>query len=292
MNDMYKVFITVVEQQGFSKAAEHLYMTQPAVSQYIKSLESKMGVKLLDRTYKKMVLTKAGEIVYEHAKQMIGHQETMHHLIHELYNEPKGELSIGASYTYGEYVLPRIIAQMRKEYPSIHPKITIGNTQDIAKQVADMALDIGIVEGEVEEPSIDVHPFADDEMKIVASHDHPLVQKEEVTVHDLEQAMWITREKGSGTREATERMFENVEIDPTERMEFGSTQIIKESVEAGLGLTFLSLWTIRKEMAMETLEVIDLPKATLKRSFSILLRQKPMHTKATTVFYNLIQSHK
>ncbi|WP_345241798.1 LysR family transcriptional regulator [Pontibacillus salipaludis] len=291
MNDTFKVFITVVEQKGFSKAAESLYMTQPAVSQYIKSLESKMGVQLLDRTYKRIVPTKAGEIVYEHAKQIIGHQDTMHHLIHELFNEPKGELSIGASYTFGEYVLPRIIAKMRKEYPSIHPRINIGNTQDIAKQVANMELDIGIVEGDVDEPSIDTRPFAEDEMKIVASNDHPLAQKEHVSLRDVEEAIWITREIGSGTREATERMFHNLSISPRERMEFGSTQIIKESVEAGLGVTFLSLWTIRKEIAMDSLAIINIPEATLKRSFSILVRQKPMHTKATTIFQQLIQSN-
>lgn len=291
MNDTFKVFITVVEQGGFSKAAESLYMTQPAVSQYIKSLESKMDVQLLDRSYRRIVPTKAGKIVYEHAKQIIGHQDTMHHLIHELFNEPKGELSIGASYTFGEYVLPRIIAKMRKEYPSIHPKINIGNTQDIAKQVANMELDIGIVEGEVDEPTIDTCPFAEDEMKIVASNDHPLAQKEYVTLSEVEETIWITREIGSGTRAATERMFHNLSISPRERMEFGSTQIIKESVEAGLGVTFLSLWTIRKEIEMDSLAIINIPEATLKRSFSILKRQKPMHTKATTIFQQLIQSN-
>lgn len=288
MNQSYRVFVEVIERGNFSKAAQSLFMTQPAVSQYVKTLERDIGVPLINRSKKKMQLTKAGEIVFQHAKEMIGHYETMTHLIHEMYHEPKGDLAIGASYTFGEYVLPRFIARLTKQYPEIQPKITIGNTQDIAKQVEEMSLDIGIVEGDVVAKTLQVKPFATDEMCIVAAHDHPLASKEKVTKKDLEEQTWIIREEGSGTREAAVRLLDKIGIVPERQMNFGSTQIIKESVEAGLGLTVLSLWTIRKEISMETLSIIDYPGGKLARAFSILLKEKPMHTKATKVFKEIL----
>ncbi len=289
LNTTLRVLVEVVERGNFSRAAKSLYMTQPAVSQYIKNLERDMGVQVLDRSNKSVQLTKEGRIVYEHAKEMIGHFETMHHLLHDLEHEPKGELAIGASYTFGEYVLPRVIAQLLREYPDIQPNITIGNTQDIAEQVADMKLDIGIVEGDVDDAQIQVESFAADRMCIVASHDHPLIQNERITASQLGEETWIIREKGSGTREATEKLFEKMEIDPPHRMEFGSTQIIKESVEAGLGVTLLSLWTIRKELSMNTLATIEVEQGNVDRDFSILLKNKPMHTKSTLVLKDLLE---
>ncbi|MFC0525100.1 LysR family transcriptional regulator [Pontibacillus salicampi] len=290
MEQSFRVFIEVVEAKSFSKAAERLYMTQPAVSQYVKSLESQLDAKLLDRSYKKIRPTKAGEIVYEHAKEMVHHQETMEQLIHDLFHEPKGELAIGASYTFGEYVLPRIIASLRIQYPGIHPTVTISNTQEIAELVERMKLDIGIVEGEVHLRGLQVEDVAEDEMKIVASRHHPLAGKEQVSVKELEQAMWITREVGSGTRAATDKLFEQLSCYPEERMEFGSTQVIKESVEAGIGLSLLSLWTVRKEIEMESLVVIPVEGGNVRRSFSILTRKKLQQTKATQAFKELLRT--
>lgn len=289
MKQSLRVFIEVVDKGNFSKAAASLFMTQPAVSQYMKSLEREIGASLLNRTNKTVQLTKAGSIVYQHAKEIIGHYETMHHLVQEMFHEPKGELAIGASYTFGEYVLPRFIAKLRETFPLIQPKITIGNTQDIAKQVEEMSLDIGIVEGEVEGEALEVDPFARDQMCIVAPIDHPIALKRDLSVEQLENETWIIREEGSGTREAAGKLFDQIGISPKNMMEFGSTQIIKESVEAGLGLTILSLWTIRKELSMETLAVVELPNGKLDRSFSIVLRNKPMHTKATVVFRDLLK---
>lgn len=289
LNTTLRVFVEVVERGNFSRAAEALYMTQPAVSQYIKSLERDMGVQVLDRSNKVIRLTKEGRIVYEHAKEMIGHFETMHHLLHDLEHEPKGELSIGASYTFGEYVLPRVIAQLLKEYPGIQPSITIGNTQEIAEQVEDMKLDIGIVEGDVDDAQLQVESLATDRMCIIASHDHPLAQEGHVKACQLEEETWIIREKGSGTREATEKLFEQMGIDPAHRMEFGSTQIIKESVEAGLGVTLLSLWAIRKELSINTLATMEVEKGALDRDFSILLKDKPMQTRSTLVLKEVLK---
>lgn len=135
MDRQLHVFVTVAEMENFSRAAEELHMTQPAVSQYIQSFERTMGTNLLERSNKFVRLNKAGEIVYHHAKEILGLYTKMHYLIDDLTNKTSGPLSIGASYTFGEYVLPHVIAKMHKKYPLIIPTITIGNTKEVANLV-------------------------------------------------------------------------------------------------------------------------------------------------------------
>ncbi|MCM3117628.1 LysR family transcriptional regulator [Neobacillus sp. MER 74] len=289
MDQQLQVFVTVVEMENFSRAAEELHMTQPAVSQYIQSFERTMGTKLLERSNKFVRLNKAGEIVYHHAKEILGLYTKMHYLIDDLTNKSSGPLSIGASYTYGEYVLPHVIAKMHRKYPLITPTITIGNTKEIAKLVLEHQLDVGIVEGDFKDKNLVIEPFAEDSMYLVASPKHCLAQKNgEINISELEEETWIVRENGSGTREVTEKMFRLSEVIPKKSLEFGSTQLIKESVEAGLGVSLLSYWAIRKECSMGSLHVINVKQLPIKRKFSIVLRS-PFQTKALSVFLELVR---
>lgn len=146
MDQHLHVFVTVVEKGSFSRAAEELHMTQPAVSQYIKLLEQTYGETLLERSTKFVRLNKAGEIVYYHAKEIVGLYTKMQSLMDDLSNRASGPLSIGASYTFGEYVLPHFIAKLLEEFPLIKPRIVIGNTKEIAKLVVGHQLDVGIIE--------------------------------------------------------------------------------------------------------------------------------------------------
>ncbi|MEH7304673.1 LysR family transcriptional regulator [Neobacillus drentensis] len=289
MDQQLQVFVTVAEMENFSRAAEELHMTQPAVSQYIQSFERTMGTKLLERSNKFVRLNKAGEIVYHHAKEILGLYTKMHYLIDDLTNKTSGPLSIGASYTYGEYVLPHVIAKMYMKYPLITPTITIGNTKEVAKLVLGHQLDVGIVEGEFKDKNLVIEPFAEDSMYLVASPKHSLAQKNgEINISELEEETWIVRENGSGTREVTEKMFRLCEIIPKKTLEFGSTQLIKESVEAGLGVSLLSYWAIRKECSMGSLNIINVKQLPIKRKFSVVLRS-PFQTKALSVFLELLR---
>ncbi|WNC14678.1 LysR family transcriptional regulator [Brevibacillus brevis] len=291
MDQQLLVFVTVADRQNFSRAAEELHMTQPAVSQYISSLERMIGTKLLERSNKYVRLNKAGEIVYHHAREILGLYTRMQSLVDDLMNTPSGTLTIGASYTYGEYVLPHVVALMRQYYPAITPTITIHNSTVIAEQVANRQLDVGIVEGEYIDEKMCIEPFADDRMYLIASPNHRLAGKENVSVSDLEGETWIVREAGSGTREAIEKMFRQLQIVPARRMEFGSTQVIKESVEAGLGISLLSYWAIRKERKLGTLSTLKVPGTPVTRNFSLLTKANEFHTKALDIFMDLIRAH-
>lgn len=292
MKQQLYIFIKVVELKSFSRAAEELYMTQPAVSQYIHSLEESVGTKLLERTNKVISLTKAGEIVYIKGKEILRLYSNMHRLIDDLTNQAKGAISIGASYTFGEYILPHIIARMKEEYPNIKPSISIGNTKEIIELVRNNSLDIGIIEGAWEnQRTLTIEQFAEDTMYIVASAlTEGLRVKEIVTVQDLQDETWIIRESGSGTREATEKLFQKLGINPLNKMEFGSTQVIKESVEAGLGITFISQASFRKEQALQTLHVVQGEEYYLKRYFSFVVKSS-FQTKAVEVLIELLKQY-
>ncbi|WP_394139817.1 LysR family transcriptional regulator [Cytobacillus oceanisediminis] len=292
MDQLLTVFITVADKRNFSRAAEELHMTQPAVSQQIQLLEKYIGAKLLLRTNKSVQLTKAGEIVYLHAKEITGLYKRMSNLVNELINEPAGLLKIGASYTFGEYVLPHLLAKMKNQYPNIIPSVQIGNTRDIAKAILSHEIDVGIVEGEISNRNIYIRTVSKDLMYIVAGGNHQIFSNEEVTRRQLEQENWIVREEGSGTRDATEKLFQTLQISPSRLMEFGSTQLIKEGVEAGLGISYLSELTVKKERLLGTIQVLNVKGTPIKRNFSVITESREFHTKSIKIFIELIGNYR
>lgn len=282
------VFITVAEQRNFTRAAEALHMTQPAVSNYIQKLERSLGTKLLDRTNKYVQLNKAGEVVYHHAKDILNLYTRMDNLLDDLKHTASGTLVIGSSYTYGEYILPHRIATLLKTYPLINPNITIANSNEIIDLIMHDQMDVGIIEGEFKNKRIKATPFALDMLSITVASNHPFVTKREIAPLELGQETWIVREVGSGTREMQERGFEQMGFSPKKMMTFGSTQVIKESIEAGLGISILSHSAIRKELELGKLKLLDVKGFPLTRNFSLIMPNIKFQTKATEVFVELL----
>lgn len=292
MDQYLKVFVAVVEHKNFSRAAEDLHMTQPAVSQYIRTFEDMLGTRLLERTNKYVRLNKAGEIVYHHAQEILGLYTKMQNLVDDLTNRAKGQLTIGASHTFGEYVLPWIIASMQKTYPDIEPEIMIGNTTQVANLVISHQLDIGIVEGKLIDENLTITDFAEDYMVAVAAPTHPIFERNcMIDIKDVEAETWIAREHGSGTREAMEEMFHLLGITPAKLIKFGSNQPIKEALEAGLGISLLSQWAIQKELKNGDLKMIPIKGLPFTRNFSIITNS-PFQTKALEVFIEILRHHK
>ncbi|CAM3415232.1 LysR family transcriptional regulator [Marinicrinis lubricantis] len=289
MEQQLQVFIKVAERESFSRAAEELHMTQPAVSQHISWLEQRLGAKLLDRTNKYVRLNEAGRIVYRHALEMRGVHDRMVMLLDDLQHKAQGSLHIGASYTFGEYVLPHAVSTLRTQYPLIEPTIYIGNTKEIADKVSVHQLDIGIVEGKVEHPHIRMDEVGEDEMVVIVGRNHKLDNHTPVKPEALNEETWIVREPGSGTRSALDRFFLEHRLQPKQLMQFGSTQIIKESVEAGLGITLMSRWAIRKELSLGTLKVLQIEGTPVLRQFYSITHAATTPTKAMKVFLKLLK---
>ncbi|WP_373893410.1 LysR family transcriptional regulator [Virgibacillus natechei] len=283
------VFVEVVERGNFSRAAEAMHMSQPAVSQYIASLEKEFGVRLLERNNKFVQQNKAGEIVYQYAKGILRNYDQMKVLVSDLKNEPGGELKIGASYTIGEYLLPQILAQLQRDYPSILPAVTIGNTEDIGQKLVNHEIDIGLIEGNFSHRQLAVEPFAVDDMYVIAGENHSLTKKGTIIAADLERNTWIIREEGSGTRKMLEDFFNKHKINPERVLTFGSTQVIKEGVASGLGISLLSELTLKKELELGLIQRLGIEGTPMQRNFSIIKSHQEFHPKAMHVFEQVVK---
>lgn len=283
------VFREVAERKSFSRAAEALHMSQPAVSQYIASLEKELGVRLLERNNKFVELNKAGKIAYQYTQQILRSYDQMQMLVSDLKNEPSGELKIGASYTIGEYVLPKILAKLQEEYPNIVPEVSIGNTGEIGFQLLQHEIDIGLIEGDYTHPQFSVLQFDVDKMYIIAANRPSLMIEERISIKDLENETWIIRELGSGTRKVQEEFFKKHDLKPKRILTFGSTQTIKEGVEAGLGICLLSDLTFAKELQLNKVQQLIVDGTPIKRKFSIIKNHHEFHPKALQVFEELVK---
>lgn len=242
----------------------------------------------MTRCNKTVRLTPAGEVLLREGEKILYQYERIDRLIRDLTQGTGGPLAIGASYTFGEYVLPRIIAAFGDRYPAVIPSVTIGNTAEVAEGVRRRKLDIGFVEGEVHHRELNVRPVADDELVVVLPSEHPLAGKKEAPLEGLKDERWILREPGSGTRAAADRLFRDSDFIPAACLEFGSTQTIKESVEAGLGVTLLSPWAIRKEQSLGTLFPLRVTGFSLSRSFTALTHAVSFHTRSMDHFLSFL----
>ncbi|MCM3317811.1 LysR family transcriptional regulator [Rummeliibacillus stabekisii] len=284
MNDKLSIFLLVVKNMNFSRTAEELFMTQPAVSQYVKNLEEELGVQLFDRSHKQIQLTKAGEIVAYYGKEIDTLSQSMKRKLDDLTSHVGGDLLLGASYSYGEYLLPKRLAAFLDVYPQVVPSICIANTAEIAEKIVDQTLDLGIIEGTVNNKWIESHKIATDHLVVVA--------KSGQLVHNLDTHTWIIREEGSGTREAFDNFKKEHKLNPTHTMVFGSTQLIKEAVANGLGLALLSEWTIQDEIHLNKLQIIRREDFHYQRDFHAIHLNTPFLTKTTDTFLEYLKRNK
>lgn len=291
MADKLVVYATVVEAGNFTRAGERLFLSQSAVSRIVEALEREYGVHLLDRTNKAVRPTLAGHIVYQHALNSIALADDTRRKIRELRDEPAGLLAIGAGYSYGEYILPHVMAEFLRQYPMVQPKITIMNSRRIAQRVKDGALHVGIVEGEVGVEGLESRPFGQDELLVVVPIGHPLAGRDTIALRDLAEEQWILREPGSAIRQMVDRVFLDHGLAPNLLMEFGSSQIIKESVIAGLGISLMSKWSIRAEVTQGHLKPLRLTDYPILNPFCTVIKPSGFHSKVVTVFQKFLSSY-
>jgi LysR family transcriptional regulator, transcriptional activator of the cysJI operon len=284
MNEALRVFLAVTDHGSFTKAADALHLTQPAVSQHIRSLERDLGAHLMERNNRIIRLTKAGEIVREHARLIIQTEAEMRHRVSELSTTVMGTLYVGASYSIGEYMLPVFLADFCKAYPGVEPKIEIGNTTSIAERVAARELDVGLVEGTNRRKEVETQILGTDQLILVGAPDNPLTDRTVVSETEIRDTCWILREEGSGLREVSDYILTEYGIHPARTMTFSSTQAIKEAVKSGIGISVLSLWSLQSELKLGTLRAINLIGMPVTRYLSILLPATMYQSKVANTF--------
>ncbi|PWK10238.1 LysR family transcriptional regulator [Tumebacillus permanentifrigoris] len=283
------VFVTVAEKKNFSRAAEALSLTQPAISQQIQSLEDYYSTKLFERTSKRVELTRAGELLLPYAKEILNLSAVAKGALDDLVGKVTGKLTIGATFTIGEYILPLVLAQYTRTYPDVEVSVLIANTEEIGEKALNHSIDIGLVEGRLVHRNLTLTPLMEDEMVLFAPADHPLVGQS-VTADVLSQERYILREPGSGTRMIAEEVLAELGVHPTKVFSMGSTQSIKEAVEAGMGLAILSKWCIRKELQYGTLAQLSPAGFRFPRPLSVLVRSGHFQTKAVEEFAALVRA--
>lgn len=282
--DALHVFTTVVEQKNFSKAAEVLYISQPAVSMQIRNLENELGSKLILRSSKNLTLTQSGEILYTKAKQILTLYEEAKHEINHLKDEVSGTLKIGASFTIGEYVLPAILGEYTSQYPNVDIDVSIANTEEILSDVRN-GLTLGLVEGDVAGNDLTLTPFITDEMVLIVPNSHPLAKQRLIRdSEDLQNQTWILREPGSGTRAYTDALIQDFGLKVNRTLVFSSSQGVKEAVINGLGISLVSQLIIRKELEHHELTLLRIKGKKILRDFSIIQPRGLMESKAVETF--------
>ncbi|NLB89380.1 MAG: LysR family transcriptional regulator, partial [Syntrophomonadaceae bacterium] len=227
-----EVFIRVAETKSMSKAAQQLYISQPAVSQTIAELEDSLETKLFERINRRLLLTNSGEVLYTYSKRIIGLLSEAQHQIKDLANLKRGKLSVGASTTIGIYLLPQIIGNFKKLYPNIEFIFTIDNTSVIEALLLDAQIDIGIVEGPIFSKDLELIHFAHDQLEIICSSEHKWArsQTKQITIEDLEKETLIFREEGSGTREIIENVLKSKGVNYRPQHILNNTEAIKKAV--------------------------------------------------------------
>lgn len=281
-----QVFYAVAKQSSFTRAADALFMTQPAVTFQIKQLEEHLNTRLFERGHGKISLTPAGELVLEYAERILALSAELDTRVREMTDRLSGPLLIGASMTIAEFLLPRILGAFKAAYPNVHAKLVVANSETIESGVAAHSLDVGLIEAPSDNPGLVVEQCCEDELQVVVAASHPLSQHTSIAPTALVGLAYISREAGSGTREFTDLYFERASIKISSlamAMELGSPEAIKGVVETGVGYAILSRAAVQKELQLGTLCAIPL-QPRLMRVLSLVHSKERFRSKLVATF--------
>ena len=256
-----QVFYTVAKQLSFTKAADVLYMTQPAVTFQVKQLEEHFNTRLFERSHGKISMTPVGDLVLGYAERILDLTAEMEARVGELTGQVTGPLMIGASTTIAEYLLPRILGEFKERFPQVQARLTVANSETVAAKVGDHSLDVGLIEAPSHNPNLTTLACCEDELVMICSPNHALASRSSVDARDIADQPYVSREHGSGTREVVDDFFKRAGILPDDlniAMELGSPEAIKGAVEAGLGIAIVSRATILKEVKLGDLVAVPL----------------------------------
>ncbi|MDR2239983.1 MAG: LysR family transcriptional regulator [Zoogloeaceae bacterium] len=281
-----QVFHAVAKQLSFTKAAEVLFMTQPAVTFQVKQLEEHFNTRLFDRGHGRISLTPAGETVLEYAERILGLSSELDVRLAEMTGQVGGPLLLGASTSIAEFMLPRILGEFKSKHPNVRPRLIVANSESIETRVVEHTLDIGLIEAPSHQANLQCEVCCDDELMVICAPGSPLARNRELTPQLLATHPFVSREPGSGTREVTDTYFREAGV-PPERLntviELGSPEAIKGVVETGIGFAILSRASVAKEKRLGDLLAIPL-KPRLTRTLSMVYPKEKFRSRLVNTF--------
>lgn len=281
-----QVFHAVAKHGSFTRAAEHLFMTQPAVTFQIKQLEEHFNTRLLDRGHGHVGLTPAGEVVFAYAERILDLSDELESRISELTDDLSGVLSIGTSTTIAAYWLPRLLERFKSKYPRVIPRVVVGNSQLTESRVVTRELDIGMIEIVSEQPAIERFTAGRDELLVICRPGHPLTKKKVLTAQDLVEHPFLTRDPGNAIRELAEQFFEAAGIaveDLNVSAELGSLATVKHLAAETEGFGIASWAAIQRDIRDGRLAAIPL-SPTQYTPLEVIIPKDKFRSRLITTF--------
>ena len=289
-NFRLRVFRAVARHLNFRMAAEELLLTQPAVTQQIKALESELATPLFERSGGRVSLTPAGTALVPYAERLAELTNEARQAVAAAVGATAGALAIGASQTIGQYLLPRLVAGFLAAHPRVELALSGGNTQTVLDDLRAHRIQVALIEGPALAADFRITPFMEDHLVCVVPPDHEWIDRE-VTLEDLRRMPLVMREQGSGSRRVAEQAFERAGLALRELklgLTFDSTEGLLSGVEAGLGIAFVSRWAVRNQLALGTLRVARVKGLTLSRMFSLATVAGPEPSGTAGAFWRFV----
>lgn len=285
-----RVFAAIASQGSLTAAARFLRVSQPAVSKQLSELESTLGLSLLDRLPRGIVLSEAGQVLRRHTTTIFAAERAAELELAELRGLESGGLSIGASTTIGNYLLPPLLATFRKRYPRVQLDVEINNTRRIQAQLLEGQLDFGLTEGLVSSTAVEAEVVAHDEIVLISAPAAVLPKGLRISIPELAKHPIIFREMGSGTRDVVEAALRELGLTLKPVMSLGGTEAVKNAVASGLGLAFVSRLAIELELATQHLVVLEVPGLEILRGLHLITLVGKRLSTAAQAFVELIRS--
>ena len=286
-----RIFYMVARHGSFSRAADALEISQPAVSIQVQELEKSLGMTLLHRRARQLHLTEVGETVYGYAHRIFSISLEMEEAIRDTQGLKTGHLTLGASTTPGEYILPVAIGRFRRQFPGVQVELKISNTRSIVSQILGRDLDLGMIGSRPDDPddSLELSTYVTDEIVLVTGPAHPLAKARRLRLADVIEEGLVVREEGSATRGTAEECLAQVGVRPKIAIELGSNQAVKLAAEAGVGVGVISRFGVGAELKAGLLKVLDVEGWSCTRPLTVVYLKERRLSPAQQAFLHLLE---
>lgn len=284
-----EVFLATARHENISRAAQDLAMSQSAASDSLRELEHQFDVQLFDRIGKRLQLNDFGRLLLPRAEELLSRAAELEASLST--HEESGTLKIGTTFSIGNALCVPLIRQYRQRYPHSQVSVEMANTGRISSMVASFELDLGLIEGEINNPALEITPWREDELVIFCSPGHPLARKDNLTRQDLLAASWILREGGSGTRQTFDRVMHDLLPQLRIELELQAAEAILQAVRSGLGLGCLSRLLVQDAIARGELVALKARGRDFRRSFYLIIHRQKYRSAAIRHWLQLCQEH-
>ena len=293
--EQLRIFIAVAEQQHFTRAAEELCITQPAVSASVAAIESRYKVHLFHRIGRRVELSEAGQLLLQEARLVLQQVTVMEQAVQELIGLDRGTLQLGVSKTLAHSWLSPLVHQFHREHPGVRIVLNVTNTTQVIQQLLMGNIELGLVEGEAHSPSLSREVIGGDTMVLVVGPEHPWWTHKKISLEDLQETNWVMREVGSGSRQFLESTFTAYGIQLSQLklvLELPTCTMVKSAVEAGCGAALISALMVTRELEEGTLRQLSLPEIPQlrqKRNFYSVTHKERQLSDAGHAFSHLLK---